>query len=147
MQATSTAIRVKRFGAGVTQQIREASKKAFAAQQDLVSTLQEQILTEGTPETWSQTATCTHFRIRQGDVSGERTQAQVFTHELGTVIRFWVYGKNFDVRTRDLILLRLRAGEKGYEVWLDNRKKVYPHEGGKYALAGMKILANVLSGQ
>ncbi len=159
MQTTSTAIRQARFagqaklggkarlGAGVSQQVREASKRVFAAQQELVSRLQEQILIEGQPETWSQTATATHFRIRRGGVAGENTDAQVHTHELGIVIRFWVYGANFDVRTRDLILLRLRTEEKGFEVWLDDGEKVFPHEGGKYALAGQQILANMLSGR
>lgn len=157
MQATSTAIRTGRFGKqsgkmAESPEIREAFHNVFVARQELVALLQEEILTEGQPELWNDsTALCTHYRTRRGRVENEKgdfdaADAQVHTHAKGIVIRFWVYGKNFEVKTRDLILLRPRAGEKGYEVWLDLGDKVVPHEAGKYALAGMVILANMMGG-
>lgn len=62
-----------------------------------------------------------------------------------------MFGKNFDVRTRDLVLLRFPSGEKGYEVWLDlgysaRPNDIVPHEGGKYAQAGQVIIASIMGG-
>ena len=128
--------------------IREAFRAVFAARQDLAAKLAAQIVAEGSAELHGDsTALCSHFKLRRGEVGGEPAEAQVYTHEVGIVIRFWVYGPNFEVRARDLILLALPAGEKGYEVWLDDGNKIFPHEGGKYSQAGQAILSNMMSGR
>lgn len=143
MQTISTAIRQER-----TRQAIEEGRAAYAARQAQVAAIAEAIVRDGQPELHADsTALCSHFKLRKGEISGEQAEAQVYTHEVGIVIRFWIYGKNFDVRTRDLILLALPAGEKGYEVWLDDGAKLFPHEGGKYALAGQSILSNMMSGR
>lgn len=153
MQTVSRDIRNSRAQRGslrgaVSPEIRDAFHKVFAARQDLTARLAAQIVSEGSAEMHSDsTALCSHFKLRRGEVGGEQAEAQVYTHETGIVIRFWVYGKNFGVRTRDLILLALPAGEKGYEVWLDDGAKVFPHDGGKYAQAGQLILSNMMSGR
>ena len=149
MQTVSRDIRNRRAQKGsFSPEIRDAFHKVFAARQELAGKLAAQITTEGSAELHGDsTALCSHFKLRRGEVSGEQAEAQVYTHEAGIVIRFWVYGKNFDVRTRDLILLALPAGEKGYEVWLDDGAKVFPHEGGKYAQAGQLILSQMMSGR
>lgn len=108
-----------------------------------VAAIHAAVLADGTPEVHADTtALCTHFKTRRGLVGGEQAEAQVTTHEAGTVIRFYVYGADFSVKVRDLILLP--TPDKGAELWLEIDGKLFPHEG-KYSLAARQIVAAMMN--
>lgn len=143
MQATSTAIRQER-----TEQAVSEGAAAYAARAAQVGILRDAILQQGQPELHADSTTlCPHFRLRKGQVEGEYTEAQLHRHAAGMVIRFWVYGGRFEVKTRDLILLPCA---KGYDVWLDTTGepggRLFPHEG-KYSVAARLLLAAVAAGR
>lgn len=117
----------------------------FAARRAQVAAIQRAILTEGRPEIHDDsTSVCTHFKLRRGLVGGEQAEAQVYQHTAGAVIRFWVYGQDFSVKCRDLVVLP--TPDKGPELWLEADDKLFPHEG-KYALAARQIVAATQNGR
>lgn len=121
------------------------SGTAFAARRAQIAVIKEAIVTNGTPELHEDsTALCSHFKLRRGVVGGETAEAQVYTHSAGIVIRFWVYGLDFSVKCRDLVLLD--AGDKGPETWLEADGKLFPHEG-KYVLPAIQIASNIKQGR
>lgn len=141
MQATSTRIRDHRWG---TVQGQRLSGQAFAARQAQVAAIKAAIDQGGEPETISASGTLTTYKLRRGLVGGETAEAQVTRHAAGLTIRFWVYGADFTVKVRDLVLLP--SNEKGFDLWLAADGKLFPHEG-KYASAGRLILANIMAGK
>lgn len=116
----------------------------FATRRAQVSALRDTILNDGQPELHADSApTAIHFKRRPGLVGGAPAEAQVYTHPAGKVIRFWVYGLDFSVKVRELVILP--SDDKGPEVWLDADSKLFPHEG-KYALAARLIEAAINAG-
>ena len=158
MQTVSTAIREER----VRQKVEEGAA-SFTARQAQVAAIAEAIVRQGQPELHSDsTALCSHFKLRKGFLPAEdrpgtygqggldAVEALVYTHDAGYVIRLWVYGTDFSVKVRDLILLR-SAEAKGFDAWLDTTGdpgggRLFPHSG-KYLMPGMKILSHCLLGR
>lgn len=130
---------------------KELTGQAYAARRAQVAAIKAAILTEGQPETHDDSsALCTHFKLRRGHIGGDQVEAQLYRHEAGQIIRFFVYGAGFDVRVRDLVMLH-DSGEKGWECWLDTTAdgptgKLFPHEG-KYLMPALRITMNSLIGQ
>lgn len=141
MQTTSTGIRDGRWNQAHGQGL---SGQAFAARQAQVAAIKAAIDREGEPETVSVSGTLTTYKLRRGLVGGETAEAQVTRHAAGMQIRFWIYGADFTVKVRDLVLLP--SNEKGFDLWLAADGKLFPHEG-KYASAGRLILANIMAGK
>lgn len=118
---------------------------AFATRRAQTAAIKEAIVHNGSPELHADsTALCSHFKLRRGLVGGETTEAQVYTHSAGIVIRFWVYGQDFSVKCRDFVLLD--AGDKGPETWLEADGKLFPHEG-KYLIPAIQIVNNLKMGR
>ena len=161
MQATSTAIREERL-----RQTVEEGSTSFTARQREVSALAATILRDGQPELHADsTALCSHFKLRRGllpDGNGEMNavEALVYTHPAGYIVRLWIYGADFSVKVRDVILLP--SGEtKGFDVWLDTGGdaalssgciqphgggRLFPHSG-KYLMPALKTLSHCLLGR
>ncbi len=117
----------------------------FKVRRAQVAAILAAVLAGGKPEVHAgSSALCTHFKLRRGNVGADRAEAQVYSHEAGTAIRFWVYGPDFSARVRDLLILP--TPDKGAEVWLGIDGKLFPHEG-KYMVAALQITANVLAGR
>ncbi len=113
--------------------------QAFRTRRAQVQVIKDAILKDGCPELHTDsTALCSHFKLRRGLVGGEAAEAQVYSHAAGIVIRFWVYGQDFSVRCRDLVLLD--TGDKGPEIWLEVDGKLFPHDAGKYVIPAIQIL-------
>lgn len=118
---------------------------AFQGRRAGVAVIKDAIVRDGSAELHSDsTALCSHFKLRRGLVGGEAAEAQVYTHPAGMVIRFWVYGLDFSVKCRDLVLLD--AGDKAPETWLEAEGKLFPHEG-KYLLSTIQIVAAYKAGR
>lgn len=118
----------------------------FATRRAQVSALRDTILNDGQPELHADSApTAIHLKRRPGLVGGQHAEAQVYTHTVGKVIRFWVYGLDFSVKVRELVILP--SDDKGVDIWLglDDTDKLFPHEG-KYALAARLIEAAINAG-
>ncbi len=151
MQTISTAIRQER-----TRQAIEEGRAAYAARQAQVAAIAEAIVRDGQPELHADsTALCSHFKLRKGflpaDGGGmDAVEALVYTHAAGFVVRLWIYGADFTVKVRDVILLQ-SGEEKGYDCWLDTTAdgpdgRLFPHSG-KYLMPGTKILSHCLLGR
>lgn len=149
-EATSTRIRERWFasgqfvaGEGKGEEVLRGA--AFAARQAQVAAIQAAILENGSPELHGDsTALCSHFKLRRGRVGLESSEAQLYTHAAGAVIRFWVYDGDFGVKVRDLVLLPCEG--KGWELWLDADGRLFPHDG-KYALAGQQVMMSAAAGR
>lgn len=151
MHTVSTAIREARVRQAV-----EEGAVSFTARQAQVAALAEVILRDGAPELHSDsTALSSHFKLRRGflpDGDGGMSQAEalVHSHAAGYVVRLWVYGADFSVKVRDVILLPSNEA-KGFDVWLDTRDsagggRLFPHSG-KYLMPAIKILSHCLLGR
>ncbi len=146
MQTTATIIRTAR----TAQKINEGSVQ-FRARQAEVAALLERVLTHGQPEVFEgSTRLCTNYKLRHGCIGDDACQVQITTHynlvddNAGHLLRFWVFGPNFEAKTRDLVLLPA-GGDKGWEMWLLADGRLFPHEG-KYALVATRIMCNYLFG-
>ena len=111
--------------------------QAFQTRRAQVQAIKDAILAGGQPELHADsTALCSHFKLRRGLVAGETAEAQIYFHPAGQLIRFWVYGSDFSVKCRDLVILD--TFDKGPETWLEADGKLFPHDG-KYIVPAIQI--------
>lgn len=151
MQTISTAIRQERVRQAI-----EGGAASFTARAAQVAAIAETIVRDGQPELHADsTALSSHFKLRKGHLPADgggldSVEALVYTHRAGYIVRLWVYGADFSVKVRDLILLP-SAEAKGFDTWLDTTAdgeggRLFPHSG-KYLMPGMKILSHCLLGR